>query len=97
MADMLTVTDEALERLSRKLSDKKAETDMALRFERAEGGWRLNLDRARPNDASFSYQGRKVLLLDSQACAATSSLTLNVQRKKSGPRLRLTRVSRPKG
>jgi hypothetical protein len=93
---MLTVTNAALERLSRKLARKKAATDMALRFKRTEGRWRLRLDRARPDDATFTHQGRKVLLLDEAASKAMTTMTLGVGDTEAEPRLRLRRIMKRK-
>ncbi|MCG3126715.1 MAG: hypothetical protein CHACPFDD_01568 [Phycisphaerae bacterium] len=87
---MLTVTAAALERLAQKLLGREAGDGFALRFKRAEGRWRLRVGRERPDDATFTHGGRKVLLLDKSASNAMSALTLDVRQTKRGPRLRLS-------
>lgn len=94
---MLTVTTEALERLSRKLARKRAANDVALRFRRAEGRWRLRIDRMRPDDATFAHEGRNVLLLDEAASKAMTALTLMVRDTGAGPRLKLSRAAKAEG
>ncbi|MGH8631555.1 MAG: hypothetical protein ACREU7_12450 [Burkholderiales bacterium] len=94
---MLTVTKAALERLSRKLARRKAADDVALRFKRAEGRWRLRIDRLRPGDASFSHEGRTVLLLDEFASEAMATMTLGIRKTETGPRLKLRRAASTAG
>jgi hypothetical protein len=94
---MLTVTIAALERLSQKLADKKAADDVALRFRRAAGRWRLRVDRARPHDATFAHEGRNVLLLDRATARAMTALTLMVRATEAGPRLKLRRNAHTEG
>ncbi|MCK6456599.1 MAG: hypothetical protein L6Q92_08735 [Phycisphaerae bacterium] len=86
---MLTVTPAALERLSRKLVYKKAAEGAALRFVRARKCWRLKLDRPRPDDATFTHEGRRVLVLDQAVAEAMAAMTLSVHSTEAGPRLRL--------
>jgi hypothetical protein len=86
---MFTVTEAALDRLSQKLVRKKAADDMALRFMRRTGGWKLRLDRMRPADTMFTHGSRKVLLLDETVARAMSKLTLDVKDTAAGPRLTL--------
>lgn len=88
---MLTVTPEALARLSQKLTHKRAATDFALRFRQTAGGWKLRVDRLRPDDAAFTHDGRRVLLLDRAAVSAADALTLTVYETEKGPRLKLRR------
>jgi hypothetical protein len=90
---MLTVTTGALGRLSSKLTCRNAGEEMALRFTRALGGWRLSLDSVCPADKTFSHEGRKVLLLDSTASKAMRNMTLDVRSTRKGPRLSLRRDS----
>lgn len=91
---MLTVTNTALERLTDKLAHKNAPDDVALRFKREEGCWRLQVDRARPDDATFAHKGRKVLLLDGVASRAMTKMKLDVHQTKAGPRLRLSSITK---
>jgi len=90
---MLTVSSAALERLSTKLSRKKAGDDVALRFTRRAGGWRLRLDRARPADTAFTQDGRQVLLLDPVVSQAMEHMALDATKTDAGSRLRLRKTS----
>ena len=88
---MLTVTKPALNRLSRRLARKKAAADVALRFTRRKGGWKLGPDQTRPGDVTFAHDGRNVLLLDEAVSQGMTNLTLDVRKTDAGPRLRLLR------
>ena len=87
---MFTVTAAALDRLSRKLAGKNANDDEAMRFTR---GWRLRLDRTRPDDTAFSHEGRNVLLVDAAMAKAMASLTLDVCSAETGAMLELRRIA----
>lgn len=86
---MLTVTRGARVRLSRKLAHRKATDDMAMRFVRREGGWKLSMDCARPADTAITHEGRIVLLLDEAVSQAMADMTLGISRTEAGPRLTL--------
>ena len=88
---MFAVTPEALERLSMKLTRRKAANDEALRARCSHGRWKLRVDQAKPEDTAFAHDGRKVLLLDRAAAKQVSAMTLIVAETESGPRLRLRR------
>jgi hypothetical protein len=90
---MLNVSKPALNRLSRRLAHDEADDDVALRFTRREGGWKLGPDQARPGDVTFAYDGRNVLLLDASAAEALANMTLDVRKTDTGPRLRLRRIA----
>ena len=90
---MLTVTPAALDRLSRKLIRKKAAQDLAMRVTRRESGWKLRLDRARPDDTAFAHEGKNVLLLDDAVSHAMANMALDVSDTEAGPRLRLRRLT----
>jgi hypothetical protein len=90
---MLNVTKCALDRLSHRLACKKAAADVALRFTRRDGGWKLGPDQKRPGDVVFAHEGRNVLLLDATAAQAMTDLTLLVRKTCAGARLRLRRVA----
>ena len=90
---MLTVTPAAIDRLLQKLARKKAADDVALRFTRRQGGWRLRLERARPGDTAFTQDGRSVLVLDAAVAQAMTNMTLEVRKTESGPRLKLCRIA----
>ena len=74
---MLTVTEPALHRLSRRLARRKAAEGMALRFVRREGGWKLCVDHESAGDTTFTHEGKKVLLLDEDVAKAMADLTLD--------------------
>ncbi|MHC4698843.1 MAG: hypothetical protein ACYTFA_19110 [Planctomycetota bacterium] len=93
---MFTVTAAALNRLSRKLTGKKANDDEALRFTHRTGGWSLGLDCARHADTRFMRDGRSVLLLDTAVSQAMANMTLDIRSTSSGPRLKLRRVTSSK-
>jgi hypothetical protein len=86
---MLTVTLAALDRLSQKLTSGKTPEDLAMRFTRGNGGWRLRQDRRRPADTAFTYKGRAVLVLDDSVSQAMTDMTLDVRDTEAGPRLSL--------
>jgi hypothetical protein len=90
---MLNVTKCALDRLCHRLACKKAAADVALRFTRRDGGWKLGPDQKRPGDVVFAHEGRNVLLLDETAALAMTDLTLVVRKTDAGPRLRLRRIA----
>ena len=94
---MLTVTAAARDRLLTKLGCKKAADDVALRFTRRKGGWRLRLDRAGPDDTAFTHEGRDVLLLDEAVSKAMTMMTLDVSSTETGPKLTLRRITSRKG
>lgn len=91
---MLTVTRAARECLSSRLDGKNAADDIAMRFTRTKNGWRLCLDRARPDDTAFTYEGRKVLLLDAAVATAMAAMILEARSTDAGVRLKLRRVTR---
>ena len=86
---MLTVTPGAGVRLVRKLAHKGAKDEMAMRFTRREGGWKLRVDHARPADTAITHEGRIVLLLDQVVSQAMADMTLDVSGTEAGPRLTL--------
>lgn len=90
---MFVVTEAARDRLSRKLAEKEPTDGQALRFTRREGGWRLRLDRPRPDDTVFDHEGKNVLLLDAKVASAMAALTLDVSSTDFGARLRLCRFT----
>ncbi len=86
---MLTVTEVARDRLASKLARRRAADDVAMRFTRREGGWRLRLGRARPADTVIIHEGKTVLLLDKVVSQAMTNMTLDAQSTEAGPRLTL--------
>jgi len=89
---MFTVTEAALDRLSKKLARKSPPNGMALRFTLGARGWRLRLGHAHPADTTFAHEGRKVLLLDAAVTQVMTNMTLDVRSTDSGPRLTLCEV-----
>lgn len=88
---MLNVTPAARKCLSTRLDRRKAADGFAMRFTRRAGGWRLCLDRAQPDDTSFTHKGRRVLVLDEAVAAAMQNMKLDVRATESGLRLKLRR------
>ena len=86
---MITATPGARVRLLRKLTRKDATDDVAMRFTRRTGGWKLRLDHARSADTAITHEGRLVLLLDEQVSQAMADMTLDVAGTEAGPRLTL--------
>jgi len=89
---MLNVTKSALDRLSDRLLRREVAEDVALRFTRRDGRWKLGQDQERPGDVKFAHEGRNVLLLDESAAKSMTNMTLDVRDTDAGPRLRLRRA-----
>lgn len=90
---MLNVTNSALDRLSDRLARRAAAANVALRFTRSDGRWKLGRDLERPGDVKFAHDGRNVLLLDESAARAMTDMTLDIRDTAAGPRLRLRRAA----
>ncbi len=90
---MLNVTKPALDRLSDRLARGDAAGEVALRFARRDGRWKLGQDQERPGDVKFAHAGRNVLLLDESAAKAMANMTLDIRDTDAGPRLRLRRAA----
>ena len=88
---MLTVTDAAGACLAGRLVKKGAGIDAALRFcrRRKRHAWTLRLDKPCPSDATFSHEGRIVLVLDERSSHSLRNRMLDVRETDEGPRLRL--------
>lgn len=89
---MLEVTGAALNRLSKKLAQKKADDGETFRFIKNKGGWKLSVDRAQPGDKAFLYAGREVLVLDPVVTKAMARHRLDVHNTERGERLKLQRT-----
>jgi Fe-S cluster assembly iron-binding protein IscA len=89
---MFEVTAAARDRLSKKLAQQEPTEGVALRFTRRTGGWKLRLDRPRPDDTVFNHGAQKVLVLDAEVAKAMAALTLDVSSTEAGARLKLRRV-----
>lgn len=90
---MLTVTTAARSRLLSKLQGQNADEDVAMRFTRRKTGWKLGLDRAKPNDKAITHEGRVLLVLDADVAKAMAALTLDARPTEHGTRLKLNRTS----
>lgn len=88
---MLTLTDAAGACLADRLAKKGAGGDEALRFlrRRKRHGWMLRLAKPGPTDATFSHDGRIVLVLDEQSSKLLNDRMLDIKQTDKGPRLRL--------
>jgi hypothetical protein len=91
---MLTVTEGARDRLASKLANKSAADDVAMRFTRKKNGWKLRMDQGRPDDTTYTREGRSILLLDANVSKAMTAMKLDVRSTKAGARLILSRVAR---
>ena len=92
-AGALTVTSSASLCLATALAEKQAGENMALRMVQKGDDWSLWLDRIRPDDVSFTHEGRTVLVLGGELSASLRRCTLDVQDAPEGPVLSL----RPEG
>lgn len=86
---MLTVTETASARLNEMLI--KSPEGEVMRIVRHDRRIRMRRDQPRPNDTSFTHDGRIVLVLDGPIADALSSRTLDVRHAETGPRLSLKR------
>ena len=84
---MLTMTEAAAGYLSEVLNEAEAPQDTAIRLQVQDGGLSSALDRARPGDTALHHAGRKVLLLDPQACDLLSGSTIDLESTDDGPKL----------
>ena len=94
---MFIVTKPALARLSHRLAKRDAADDVAMRFTRLKGRWKLGPDQTRPGDVTFAHDGRNVLLLDKSAAKAMTNMTLDLAKSDTGQRLRLRSLSKRGG
>lgn len=61
--------------------------ETAIRFELEGNSLTSRLDEARPGDATFDHDGRKVLLMDDRVSELLSDSTLDVQPTPEGEKL----------
>jgi hypothetical protein len=95
-AAVLAITPNASLRLARALAEERAEANMALRMVRKEDNWVFWLDQIRPDDISFTHDGKTVLVLAGELSASLRSCTLDVEETPNGQALSL-RVIPPSG
>ena len=88
---MFTMTDLAGEYLNELLDNANAAEETVVRFVVEDRTLKPTLDTARLGDAAFDYDGRTVLVLDTQVMQAIADSTLDVQATDEGPQLILLR------
>jgi len=86
---MLTVTEAAREQLTRILSTVDATENSAVRLVPSSKGFKLQVDRPRPDDESYSHEGNVVLVLDKEVSQMLSDKKLGVQSTQDRKRLTL--------
>lgn len=84
---MLNLTQAAGGYLSKVLEEASASPETAVRLAVEGEGLQSTLDTVRPGDTTYNHEGRKVLLLDTQASRVLANRTLDVQPTDEGPRL----------
>jgi hypothetical protein len=84
---MFMMTETAGEYLTAVLDNANASEETAIRFVLEGNTLTPRLDNARPGDATFDYEGRRVLVLDGQVSQALAESTLDVQTTEEGPKL----------
>jgi hypothetical protein len=84
---MFMMTEMAGEYLTAVLDNAHASEETAIRFVLEGNTLTPRLDNARPGDATFDYEGRRVLVLDGQVSQALAESTLDVQTTEEGPKL----------
>jgi hypothetical protein len=76
---LLTVTDAARQHVLGVLQRHNIPQDVAARLRLVAGDLDISMGAIEPSDATFSYQGRVVLLLDAQTAQALSGRTIDVR------------------
>lgn len=89
---MMTLTEAAGGFLNDVLANASVSRDTAVRLTVQPNGLASALDKPRPGDATFEHNGRKVLLLDSQAAQTLEGKVLDVHSTDDGPRLGISDV-----
>jgi len=84
---MFMLTEMAGEYLTTVLENANASEETAIRFVLEGNTLTPKLDDPRPGDATFDYEGRKVLVLDAQVTQVLADSTLDVQATDEGPKL----------
>jgi hypothetical protein len=81
---MLILTKAAKQHLASVLDSSGAEDDISVRMVLNRGAWLIALDREAPDDETFDYQGRTVLLLAQSEAKALERKTLDVYEADEG-------------
>jgi hypothetical protein len=84
---MFMMTETAGEYLTAVLDNANASEETVIRFVLEGNALTPKLDSARPGDASFDYEGRRVLVLDTQVSQVLTDSTLDVQSTEEGLKL----------
>jgi hypothetical protein len=84
---MFIMTETAGEYLIAVLDNANASEETAIRFVLEGNALTPKLDNTRPGDATFDYEGRRVLVLDAQVSQALAESTLDVEPTDEGPKL----------
>jgi hypothetical protein len=84
---MFTMTEAAGNYLTTVLANAKASEEAAIRFVLEGNSLAPKLDHEYPGDATFDYEGRRVLVLDTQVSQLLTNSTLDVQATDEGPKL----------
>ena len=87
---MLTVTESAGGHLASLLVEAEAPEDVAVRFVLEGQGLAMALDNERPDDETFAYEGKTILLLDNQISELLADKTLDIEMADDGPKLALS-------
>jgi Fe-S cluster assembly iron-binding protein IscA len=86
-AAMLTITKSAGQYLSTVLENAHASPGTGVRLLLEGNALTPTLDTAKPGDATFDHEGRRVLVLDAQASEFLAGSTLDVQATEDGSKL----------
>jgi Fe-S cluster assembly iron-binding protein IscA len=81
---MVTVTDAAGAHLAQLLAQVDAQEDTVIRLVLDKDDLVPKMDQARVGDTAFSYEGRRILVLDEIVVQAMADKTLDVQDAEDG-------------
>lgn len=84
---LLTVTDAARQHVLGVLLSHNIPHDIAARLRVVAGDLDISMGPIEPSDATFSCQGRIILLLDAQTAQALAGHTIDVRRTAEGAKL----------
>jgi hypothetical protein len=87
---MPTITETAGAYLVQLLDEAQAQDDIAIRLVLDETNITPTMDHARPGDTAFSFDGRRILVLDELVMQAMEGKTLDVQDSSDGPKMVLS-------
>ncbi len=84
---MVTVTYTAAEHMAYTLSDHEFRDDVVLRIELTTGGVEMQPGKIRPDDETFSYNGKVVLVLDQPTSQLLGNKTIDLMTDDDGSHL----------